>query len=351
MKLRVRLPSPLSTLLSVGRNSTQGCDDHRYHFLLTSLSLRIKSTSAFYSTAKRYTLSDQLPRSLFSGGYHSIKKINTSSDNTATMKNSFASFQKNYFSSAGAEASDTVDTTTKTKKRDRVVILGTGWAGFNMAMYMNTNKRNSNVDLTIISPRNHFVFTPLLPSAAVGTLEPRTIQEPIRSVIGNDEHSRYLQAKARSLDVTNRTINCESIHNEVFDVPYDKLIIAVGVKTNTFGIKSIKEGAQGYYNVGNKTEGHCVFYLKQLAHARAIRANIIDCFEKASIPTVPDDEKKLLLSFVIVGGGPTSCEFTAELHGKCVYQVIFCRLSFKSREWLWQHFFCSNVRLIQNKIS
>jgi NADH dehydrogenase FAD-containing subunit len=64
-----------------------------------------------------------------------------------------------------------------------------------------------------------------------------------------------------------------------------------------------------------KEAGESIFFLKQLEHARAIRSNIIACFEKASIPTVTDEERRRLLSFLVVGGGPTSCEFTAEVHG------------------------------------
>jgi NADH dehydrogenase FAD-containing subunit len=70
----------------------------------------------------------------------------------------------------------------------------------------------------------------------------------------------------------------------------------------TFGIPSIQEG-------------NGIFFLKQLKHARGIRNNIIDSFEKASVPTVTEAERKRLLSFVVVGGGPTSCEFVSELHG------------------------------------
>jgi NADH dehydrogenase FAD-containing subunit len=74
------------------------------------------------------------------------------------------------------------------------------------------------------------------------------------------------------------------------------------INNKTFGIPSIQEG-------------NGIFFLKQLAHARGIRNNIVDCFEKAAVPTVTDAERKRLLSFVVVGGGPTSCEFTSELHG------------------------------------
>jgi NADH dehydrogenase FAD-containing subunit len=108
---------------------------------------------------------------------------------------------------------------------DRVVVLGSGWAGFQIAL--NVNK---NVPLTVVSPSNHFVFTPLLASTAVGTLEFRCIQEPIRTVLGTNGH--FIQAKARSLDPVNKKLICESVHNDIFELEYDKLVIAVGVKTN-----------------------------------------------------------------------------------------------------------------------
>jgi NADH dehydrogenase FAD-containing subunit len=226
------------------------------------------------------------------------------------------------------------------KQKERVVVLGTGWGGFNLALHINQSK----VDLTIISPRNHFVFTPLLPSVAVGTLELRCIQEPIRSILQTpsaNTNSNFIQAKATSINVDDQTVVCQSIqsHNngyDTFTVPYDKLVIAIGVKTNTFGIKSIEDnvhGGQQQYNYDPTillpnsayNEKHCIFYLKQLAHARAIRANIIDCFERASLPTISIQEKQRLLSFLIVGGGPTSCEFTAELHGTfCLFFSRFC---------------------------
>jgi NADH dehydrogenase FAD-containing subunit len=224
----------------------------------------------------------------------------------------------------------TSSTVLQQQEKERVVVLGTGWGGFNLALNIDQNA----VNLTIISPRNHFVFTPLLPSVAVGTLELRCIQEPIRSILkfsptGSDTEgnktnagagSNFIKAKAQSINVDEQTVLCKSVQSHdglnSFEVPYDRLVIAIGVKTNTFGIQSIEDGALGYYDISpNHDDGHCIFYLKQLAHARAIRANIIDCFERASLPTVSTEEKKRLLSFIIVGGGPTSCEFTAELHG------------------------------------
>jgi NADH dehydrogenase FAD-containing subunit len=168
------------------------------------------------------------------------------------------------------------------------------------------------VPLTVVSPNNHFVFTPLLPSASVGTLEGRVIQEPIRSILG--PNGQYLHAKARSLLPDRQVVVCETINHQSFEVPYDKLVIAVGVKTNTFGIQNIHQAAHDPHD--------CVYFLKQLQHARAIRDRIIEVFEMAALPTVSAAEKRRLLTFLVVGGGPTSCEFTAELHGKFRYTAV-----------------------------
>lgn len=71
-------------------------------------------------------------------------------------------------------------------------------------------------------------------------------------------------------------------------------------------------------SVAPSQEGNGIYFLKHLYHARKIRNNIIDSFEKAAIPGMSDDERRRLLSFIIVGGGPTSCEFATELHGAFV---------------------------------
>jgi len=191
--------------------------------------------------------------------------------------------------------------------KNRIVILGTGWAGFNLALNLkhdeaeSTTSGNENIpEVRIVSPSNHFVFTPLIPSTAVGTLEFRCIQEPIRKVMGNN--GKFVQAKAMRVDADSKILTCRSVHDrKEFNVKYDKLVIGVGVKTDTFGIDSI-------------VENESIFFLKHLWHARNIRNHIIDSFERASIPGTSKEERTRLLSFIVVGGGPTSCEFVAELH-------------------------------------
>ncbi len=153
----------------------------------------------------------------------------------------------------------------------------------------------------MVSPSNHFVFTPLLPPTATGTLEFRCVQEPVRTV---SEVEHFYQGKAREICFERQVVKCQGIYDKQdFEVGYDKLVIACGVKTNTFGTPNVAE-----------REGKEVFFLKHLHHARSIRNRTITVFEIAALPGTTEEEKRRLLSFVIVGGGPTSCEYAAELH-------------------------------------
>jgi len=86
---------------------------------------------------------------------------------------------------------------------------------------------------------------------------------------------------------------------KLFDVEYNKLIVTVGCYSQTFGTPGVKEHA---------------FFLKDVGDARRIRNRILACFEGAALPTTSIEMKKQLLSFAVVGGGPTGIEFSAELH-------------------------------------
>lgn len=190
------------------------------------------------------------------------------------------------------------------RTRPRVVILGSGWAGNTLARRLDKDL----YDVRLVSPSNHFLFTPLLPSTAVGTLEFRAIQEPVRTIPGLGE---YYQAKARTIDADCRVVKCEDLFlGRGFDVRYDYLVVAAGNKTNTFGTPGVAE-----------REGSEVFFLKHLHHARQIRNRVLECFERASNPDISVSERDRLLSFVVVGGGPTSCEFTTELYDFLVQDV------------------------------
>lgn len=92
-------------------------------------------------------------------------------------------------------------------------------------------------DVTVISPRNHFLFTPLLASASVGTLEFRDITEPLASARDNHEDYQYLNASVKLIDKEHKTIEChtEYTNEKPFKLSYDKLVVAVGCDVNTMG--------------------------------------------------------------------------------------------------------------------
>jgi NADH:ubiquinone reductase (non-electrogenic) len=179
--------------------------------------------------------------------------------------------------------------------RPKLILLGTGFAAFSFMRHVDTKL----YDLIVVSPRNHFLFTPLLPSTTVGTIEFRSIIEPIRVALGRKPFT-YYQARCMHINPETRLINCEgALDNQTFLLSYNVLVVAVGATNRTFGIPGVTE--------------HTLF-LKELADARAIRQRIIECFERASTPLQSEDERRRLLHFVIVGGGPTGIEFAAELH-------------------------------------
>jgi NADH:ubiquinone reductase (non-electrogenic) len=180
----------------------------------------------------------------------------------------------------------------KTPKQ-KLIILGSGFASFSTLKGIDTDL----YDVFVVSPRNHFIFTPLLPSTTVGTIEFRSIIEPIRSA---KDHITYYQAYCTAIDTQKNTIECKgALDGNEFTLPYDTLMIGVGAVSNTFGITGVEE-----YGL----------FLKELTDARAIRQRIIENFERASTPNLQFEERKRLLHFVVVGGGPTGVEFAAELH-------------------------------------
>ncbi|PKU69977.1 external alternative NAD(P)H-ubiquinone oxidoreductase B2, mitochondrial [Dendrobium catenatum] len=187
-----------------------------------------------------------------------------------------------------------------TKKK--VVILGTGWAGTSFLR----NLDSSLYDVQVISPRNYFAFTPLLPSVTCGTVEARSIVEPIRNIMRKKKGEiKFWEAECFKIDPANKRVHCRyttapnSGWTDEFLVNYDYLVIAIGARANTFNIPGVEENCH---------------FLKEVEDAQKIRRSVMDCFERASLPNLDEDERKKNLHFVIVGGGPTGVEFAAELH-------------------------------------
>lgn len=128
------------------------------------------------------------------------------------------------------------------QQRKRLVILGTGWGSYSLLKNVSKNL----YDVIVISPRNHFLFTPLLTSTTVGTLEFRSITEPIRNTGFRDEHHFHL-SYATGLDAEQQVVHCVSAldPSKKYDVSYDVLVIGVGAVPNDFNVPGVKE--HGYF--------------------------------------------------------------------------------------------------------
>ncbi|KAF8029812.1 hypothetical protein BT93_E2285 [Corymbia citriodora subsp. variegata] len=193
---------------------------------------------------------------------------------------------------------------TKPGEKPRVVVLGTGWAacrfmkGLDMNMY----------DVVCISPRNHMVFTPLLPSTCVGTLEFRSVAEPVSRIqpaLAATPNSYFYLASCNGIDTAKHEVYCETVDNGGlpqepyrFKVAYDKLVIAAGAEPLTFGVKGVKEHA---------------FFLREVNHAQEIRKKLLLNLMLSENPGISEEERKRLLHCVVIGGGPTGVEFSGEL--------------------------------------
>ena len=177
--------------------------------------------------------------------------------------------------------------------KPKLILLGTGFGAFSIIKRIDT----SLFDVAVVSPRNHFLFTPLLPSTTVGTIEFRSIIEPVRAARPD---VRYYHASCLGVNEKKREIRCQGVlGSRRFSLPYDYLVMAVGAVSSTYNVPGVREHA---------------LFLKDLADARRIRQRIIECLEQASQPNIASEERRRLLHFVVVGGGPTGVEFLAEMH-------------------------------------
>jgi len=144
----------------------------------------------------------------------------------------------------------------------------------------------------LIDRQNHHCFQPLLYQVATAALSPADIAWPIRSILSDQCNLRVAMAMVTGVDTTRRIV-----HTDGHDFPYDYLILASGVTHAYFGHDEWSKVAPG---------------LKQLEDAREIRARFLMAFEKAEIAD-DEAERKRLLTFVVIGGGPTGVEMAGAM--------------------------------------
>ncbi len=172
-----------------------------------------------------------------------------------------------------------------TKKR--VIVIGGGFAGMNLVKFL-----NDDFQVVLLDKNNYHTFIPLLYQAATAGIEPDSIADPLRNLVERGKDVHFRMVKVTGIDPEKKEIK-----TSIDSISYDYLILATGSETNYFGNKSIQR-----YGLP----------LKTLRNALNMRSKFLESFERATF-TKDEEEKSMLLNFVIVGGGPTGVELAGTL--------------------------------------
>ncbi len=172
----------------------------------------------------------------------------------------------------------------------KVVIIGGGFGGLYAAKALG---QANDVDVTIIDRRNFHLFQPLLYQVATGTVSPADISSPLRVVVGRNKNTHVIHHKATDIKTESQTV----VLDDGDEVPYDTLVLATGGSHHYFGNDQWENIAPG---------------LKTVEDALEIRRRIFSAFEKAEQETDPE-LRKALLTFVLVGAGPTGVELAGAI--------------------------------------
>jgi NADH:ubiquinone reductase (H+-translocating) len=219
-------------------------------------------------------------------------------------------------------------------RKVRVVIVGGGFAGLYAAIGLDKLVGyHRDIEITVLDRRNYFLFPPLLPSVATGAIETRQVTYPFRrlfeatNIVFKKEHVEGIDLARRVIqsrvDVGEdpRTKELKAVYVER---PFDYLVLAPGSATNTFGTTGVTEHA---------------FFMREIGDAMAVRNHIIDCFEHAAREESPERRRELL-SFVVVGAGPTGVELASEIND-LIHHVLLRRYPELGRDEI-------KVRVIQS---
>ena len=178
-------------------------------------------------------------------------------------------------------------------KRKRVVIIGGGFAGIAAARAL----RRCDAEVVLIDRRNHHIFQPLLYQVATAVLAPAEIAAPIRQLEEKQKNLTVMLAEVTAVDLNSRSVNVSYPASGAHKIAFDFLIIAAGMQSSYFGHDEFARYAPG---------------LKNLSDAETIRTKILSAYELAEL-TDDESERSRLMTFVLVGGGPTGVELAASM--------------------------------------
>jgi NADH:ubiquinone reductase (H+-translocating) len=177
----------------------------------------------------------------------------------------------------------------------RVVVIGGGFGGLQAVHHL----RRAPVEITLIDRRNFHLFQPLTYQIATGALSPEEVCYPLRAIFKRRRNVRVLMAEVTEVDLESRTLHVEPRAEDAdpFSVPYDTLIAAGGSRYSYFGHDEWKEVARE---------------VKSLESAVAVRGRILSAFEAAELEP-HEEHRRGLLTFVVVGAGPTGVEMAGQI--------------------------------------
>lgn len=170
-----------------------------------------------------------------------------------------------------------------------VIVVGGGFGGLTAAKRLG----RMSVRLTVVDRENHHLFQPLLYQVATAGVSPADIAVPIRSVLKKQENTRVILGEVMRVELADQRV----LLDDGSTLAYDYLIVAVGAKTNYFGHDEWSRYAQG---------------MKSLDDAVEVRRRVLLAFETAEREADPDARRRLL-TFVVIGGGPTGVEVAGAL--------------------------------------
>jgi NADH dehydrogenase len=176
--------------------------------------------------------------------------------------------------------------------KHKVVIIGSGFGGLNAAQKL----KRADVDIKLIAKTTHHLFQPLLYQVATGIISEGEIAPPTRVVLRNQKNCQVLLGEVTNINLANQTVD-SLLLGHTYRTPYDTLIVAAGAGQSYFGNDQFAEWAPG---------------MKTIDDALELRGRILGAFEQAERSSDPDRREKLL-TFVVVGAGPTGVEMAGQI--------------------------------------